>query len=82
MWAATLMSSMKPRRGYFTDAYVNFCNYIGYRQVLADESCHLVECGGYVALFNKVFKAALEVDPTKWVKDGAELYSLLTGNAT
>jgi len=81
MWAATLMSVMKPRRCYFTDVYVNFCSYIDYRYALADEPCNLVKCGGYVALFNKVFKAALEVDPTKRVKDGAELYSLLTGNA-
>jgi hypothetical protein len=27
MWVATLMSSMKPRRGYFTDTYVNFNIY-------------------------------------------------------
>jgi hypothetical protein len=75
------MSVMKPRRCYFTDVYVNFCNYIEYRQALADGPCNLVECGGYGALFNKVYKAALEVDLTKRVKDGAKLYSLLTGNA-
>jgi hypothetical protein len=76
MWVVTLIGAMKPRRGYFTDADVNFCNYIEYRQALADEPCNLVECGGYVALFNKVYKAALEVDLTKRVKDGAKLYSL------
>jgi pSer/pThr/pTyr-binding forkhead associated (FHA) protein len=39
----------------------------------------LVECGSYASLFNKVFKAALNVDPTKRIKDGTELYNLLTG---
>jgi hypothetical protein len=76
MWVVTLIGAMKPRRGYFTDAYVNFCNYIGHRQALADKTCNLVECGGYVALFNEVYKAALEVDLTKRVKDGAKLYNL------
>jgi hypothetical protein len=30
-------------------------------------------------MFNKVFKVALDVVLTKRIKDGAELYSLLTG---
>jgi hypothetical protein len=56
-----------------------FCSYIDYRYALADESCNLVECGNHAYLFNKVFKVALDVDLTKRIKDGAELYSLLTG---
>jgi len=79
MWASMLMAAMKPRRGVFSDAKYNFCRYIKPQHELIDEPCNLVECGGYVALFNKVFKAALEVDPTKRIKDGTELYNLLTG---
>jgi len=79
MWASMLMGAMKPRRGVFRDAIHNFCRYIKPQHELIDEPCNLVECGGYVALFNKVFKAALEVDPTKRIKDGTELYNLLTG---
>ncbi|MFP3200416.1 MAG: protein kinase [Thermoproteus sp.] len=79
MWASMLMAAMKPRRGVFSDAKYNFCRYIKPQHELIDEPCNLVECGGYVALFNKVFKAALEVDPTKRIKDGTELYNLLAG---
>jgi len=79
MWASMLMGAMKSRRGVFRDAIQNFCRYTNPQGALIDEPCNLVECGGYVALFNKVFKAALEVDPTKRIKDGTELYNLLTG---
>ncbi len=79
MWATMLMSVMKPRRCYFTDAYVNFCSYIDYRYALADETCNLIKCGNHPFMFNKVFKVALDVALTKRIKDGAELSSLLTG---
>ena len=79
MWASMLMGAMKPRRGVFVDAIQNFCRYINTQLALIDEPCNLVECGRYASLFNKVFKAALNVDPTKRIKDGTELYNLLTG---
>jgi hypothetical protein len=79
MWATMLMSVMKPRRCYFTDVYVNFCSYIDYRYALADEPCNLVKCGNHAFMFNKVFKVALDVVLIKRIKDGAVLYSLLTG---
>jgi len=79
MWASMLMGAMKSRRGVFVDAILNFCRYINPQRVLIDEPCNLVECGSYASLFNKVFKAALDVDPTKRIKDGTELYNLLTG---
>jgi len=78
MWASMLMGAMKPRRGAFVDAIQNFLRYISSQGALIDEPCNLVECGSYASLFNKVFKAALNVDPTKRIKDGAELYNLLT----
>jgi len=77
MWASMLMGAMKPRRGVFVDAIQNFLRYISSQRVLIDEPCNLVECGSYASLFNKVFKAALNVDPTKRIKDGTELYNLL-----
>jgi len=70
---------LKSRRGVFVDAILNFCRYINPQGALIDEPCNLVECGRYASLFNKVFKAALNVDPTKRIKDGTELYNLLTG---
>jgi len=79
MWASMLMGAMEPRRGVFVDAILNFRRYISSQHVLIDEPCNLVECGSYASLFNKVFKAALDVDPTKRIKDGTELYNLLTG---
>jgi serine/threonine protein kinase len=79
MWASMLMGAMKPRRGVFIDAIQNFCRYTNPQGALIDEPCNLVECGNYASLFNKVFKATLNVDPTKRVKDGAELYNLLAG---
>ncbi len=79
MWASMLMGAMKPRRGVFGDVIRNFCRYINPQGALIDEPCNLVECGNYASLFNKVFKATLNVDPTKRVKDGAELYNLLAG---
>jgi len=79
MWASMLMGAMKPRRGVFVDAILNFRRYISSQRVLIDDPCNLVECGSYASLFNKVFKAALDVDPTKRIKDGTELYNLLTG---
>jgi serine/threonine protein kinase len=78
MWASMLMGAMKPRRGVFIDAILNFCRYTNPQGALIDEPCNLVECGSYASLFNKVFKAALDVDPTKRIKDGTELYNLLT----
>ena len=79
MWASMLMGAMKSRRGVFVDAIQNFCRYTTTQGVLIDEPCNLVECDSYASLFNKVFKAALDVDPTKRIKDGTELYNLLTG---
>jgi serine/threonine protein kinase len=79
MWASMLMGAMKPRRGAFVDAIQNFCRYTNPQGALIDEPCSLVECGSYASLFNKVFKVALNVDPTKRIKDGTELYNLLTG---
>ena len=79
MWASMLMGAMKSRRGVFRDAIQNFCRYTNPQGALIDEPCNLVECGSYASLFNKVFKAALNVDPTKRIKDGTELYNLLTG---
>jgi len=79
MWASMLMGAMKPRRGVFRDAVQNFCRYINPQLALIDEPCNLVECGSYASLFNKVFKATLNIDPTKRIKDGTELYNLLTG---
>jgi len=79
MWASMLMGAMKSRRGVFVNAILNFCRYINPQRVLIDEPCNLVECGSYASLFNKVFKAALDVNPTKRIKDGTELYNLLTG---
>jgi hypothetical protein len=73
-----LMGAMKPRRGAFIDAIQNFCRYTNPQGALIDEPCNLVECGSYASLFNKVFKAALDVDPTRRIKDGTELYNLLT----
>ena len=78
MWASMLMGAMKSRRGVFVDAIQNFCRYTTPQGALIDEPCNLVECGSYASLFNKVFKAALDVDPTKRIKDGTELYNLLT----
>jgi serine/threonine protein kinase len=78
MWASMLMGAMKPRTGVFVDAIQNFRRYISSQRVLIDEPCNLVECGSYASLFNKVFKVALNVDPTKRIKDGTELYNLLT----
>jgi len=78
MWASMLMGAMKPRRGVFIDAIQNFCRHINPQGALIDEPCNLVECGSYASLFNKVFKAALDVDPTRRIKDGTELYNLLT----
>jgi serine/threonine-protein kinase len=77
MWASMLMGTMKSRRGVFRDAILNFCRYTNPQGALIDEPCNLVECGSYASLFNKVFKAALDVDPTKRIKDGTELYNLL-----
>jgi len=78
MWASMLMGIMKPRRGVFRDAVHNFCRYINTQGALIDEPCNLVECGNYASLFNEIFKAALNIDPTKRIKDGTELYNLLT----
>jgi serine/threonine protein kinase len=78
MWASMLMGAMKPWRGVFRDAVQNFCRYINPQRALIDEPCNLVECGSYASLFNKVFKATLNIDPTKRIKDGTELYNLLT----
>ena len=79
MWASMLMGTMRQRRRRFIDAVQNFCTHINPQGALIDDPCNLVECGGYATLFSKVFKAALEVDPTKRIKDGSELYNLLTG---
>ena len=78
MWASMLMGAMKSRKGVFVDAIQNFCRYTTPQGALIDEPCNLVECGSYASLFNKVFKAALDVDPTRRIKDGTELYNLLT----
>jgi serine/threonine protein kinase len=78
MWASMLMGAMKPRRGRFVDIISNFCRYISPSGALIAEPCDLVECGSYAGCLNDILKMALEIDPTKRIKDCVELYDSLT----